>query len=97
MQQRALIEPRVPVLYVAPYLPLCCRSLIRAYYPDADQKGAGRRWWSTKNMHGSGLSECCHLIYHGLRQVPPPLYRPYIILRPTTKNLLCKETTYIEL
>jgi len=31
MQQRALIEPRVPVLYVTPYLPLCCRSLIGAY------------------------------------------------------------------
>lgn len=57
MQQRALIEPRVPVLWVFPYILLCRSQPDRNVFLDIDQRSAGGRPWSTKNMRGSGLSE----------------------------------------
>jgi len=92
MQQRALIEPRVPVLYVFPSLLLCHAQPYRNVSLDTDQRSAGRRQWSTKSMHGSGLSECRQLIYHVLLPSRPHettlcrdnMYRTVVSLYPTT-------------
>jgi len=72
MQHRALIEPRVPVLCVFPWLSLSPQ--LDLIVTDADQKSASRQW-NTKSMHGSGLSEHDLPIYHeGARSLKLALF-----------------------
>ena len=55
MQQRALIEPRVPIMCVIRvFFPLLHRLI--SILDDADQRSASR-WLNMRSMRGSGLFE----------------------------------------